>query len=87
MPQSLARNLVHLIFSTKHRTPLIVPAMRANLHGYLAGIFEACESPAITVGGVADHVHALFHQSGVQRRVRAGARTHAEWSLEDPVVE
>jgi putative transposase len=60
MPQSLARNLVHLIFSTKNREPLITPELRPRLHAYLAGIFAACDSPAITVGGVADHVHALF---------------------------
>src|SRR5919205_1216669 len=60
MPQSLARNLVHLIFSTKNREPFITPDLRPKLHAYLAGIFSACDSPAITVGGVADHVHALF---------------------------
>ena len=60
MPQSLARNLVHLIFSTKSRAPLVTPDLRPRLHAYLAGVFAACDSPAVTVGGVADHVHALF---------------------------
>ena len=60
MSQSLARNMVHLIFSTKGREPFITPALRPKLHAYLAGIFAACDSPAIAVGGVDDHVHALF---------------------------
>jgi len=60
MAQSLARNLIHLIFSTKNRVPFLRTAIRADLHGYLAGIFKNCDSPAIIVGSVDDHVHALF---------------------------
>jgi putative transposase len=60
MPQSLARNVVHLVFSTKHREPFIVPDVRDELFAYLAGTLNAIECPAIRVGGVADHVHLLF---------------------------
>jgi REP element-mobilizing transposase RayT len=60
VPQSLARNLVHLVFSTKNREPFIVPELRDPLFAYLAGAFAAIHCPAIAVGGVADHVHALF---------------------------
>ena len=60
MPQSLARNLIHLVFSTKNREPHITPGFREDLFAYLAGILNARRCPAITVGGVADHVHLLF---------------------------
>src|SRR5260370_14109876 len=60
MAQSLARNLIHLIFSTKNRAPLLQAKIRPELHGYMAGIFINWESPAIIIGSVADHVHALF---------------------------
>ena len=60
MSQSLARNVVHLIFSTKHREPFIVPEVRADLFGYLAGALKAINCPALRIGGVADHVHLLF---------------------------
>jgi REP element-mobilizing transposase RayT len=60
MAQSLARNLIHLIFSTKNRAPLLPAAIRPDLHGYMAGIFTNWKSPAIIIGSVADHVHALF---------------------------
>jgi REP element-mobilizing transposase RayT len=60
MPQSLVRNLVHLIFSTKDRLPLLRATVRPALHGYTAGIFSNWDSPAIIVGSVEDHVHALF---------------------------
>jgi REP element-mobilizing transposase RayT len=60
MSQSLARNVVHIIFSTKHREPLITPETRPDLFAYLAGTVNAMACPAIRVGGVADHVHLLF---------------------------
>jgi len=56
MPQSLARNVVHLVFSTKNREPLIGPDVRDDLFAYLAGTLNAIECPALRVGGVADHV-------------------------------
>ena len=60
MSQSLAKNLVHLVYSTKHREPLIPKEHRERLFSYQAGIFKQWESPALIIGGVADHVHALF---------------------------
>jgi putative transposase len=60
MPQSLARNLIHLIYSTKNRQPLLADELRPNLFAYKAGILKEWDSPAITIGGVADHVHMLF---------------------------
>lgn len=60
MPQSLARNLVHLVFSTKNREPFIAPDLRDRLFAYLAGALGALRCPAVAVGGVADHVHLLF---------------------------
>jgi putative transposase len=58
--QSLVKNLIHLVYSTKHREPLIPAEHRDALFAYQAGIFKQCESPALVIGGVADHVHALF---------------------------
>jgi len=63
MGQSLARNGIHLTFSTKHRAALLGPKLRPDLHEYLGGIFRDWESPSILVGGVADHIHALFSLS------------------------
>ncbi len=60
MPQSLSKVLVHLIFSTKHREPLIGPEIRPRLHAYMVGILDNLQSPSLQTGGVADHVHSLF---------------------------
>ncbi len=60
MSQSLAKNLLHLVYSTKSRAPWICPSARDRLFAYQAGIFKEWESPALIIGGVEDHVHALF---------------------------
>ncbi|HEX9200686.1 MAG TPA: transposase [Acidobacteriaceae bacterium] len=57
MPQTLSFNLVHIIFSTKHRAPLINDGVLAALHAYLAGTARKLDCECFRVGGVADHVH------------------------------
>src|SRR5262249_51160869 len=57
MPQSLAAVLVHVIFSTKNREPFIQPGVEAELYPYLATACKSAESPALAIGGTADHVH------------------------------
>lgn len=57
MPQSLAFNLVHLIFSTKDRRPLLRQDLRTDLYGYLATVARGAGCDSFRIGGVADHVH------------------------------
>jgi len=59
MSQSLAQILVHVIFSTKDRLPLIGPAIEPHLHAYLGGICRGQSSPALAIGGTANHMHLL----------------------------
>ena len=60
MPQSLAKILVHTVFSTKDRRPLLRDQpLREELHRYLGGILAQLECQPIIVGGVEDHVHLL----------------------------
>ena len=60
MPQSLAKILVHTVFSTKERRPFLRDvSVREELHRYLGGILNQLECQPIIVGGVADHVHLL----------------------------
>ncbi len=60
MSQSLAKNLLHLVYSTKNRMPWLPAEIRPCLFAYQAGIFKEWDSTAIIIGGVEDHVHALF---------------------------
>ena len=63
MPQSLVKNLLHLVFSTKNRSLWIPAEVREPLFAYQAGIFKEWDSPAFIIGGVEDHIHALFSLS------------------------
>ncbi len=60
MPQSLVKNLVHLVFSTKHRTACLDDEVRPRLWAYQVGILQQWDSPALVIGGFTDHVHLLF---------------------------
>jgi putative transposase len=60
MSQSLVKNLVHLVYSTKNRQPWITKECRAALFAYQAGTFNGLGCPTLKIGGVDDHVHALF---------------------------
>jgi putative transposase len=57
MPQTLSFNLVHIVFSTKRRAPLINDEIGPVLHAYLAGTARKLDCECFRVGGVADHVH------------------------------
>jgi REP element-mobilizing transposase RayT len=59
MAQSLAKILVHIIFSTKNRIACLSPAVRTELYPYTATVLEHMDCPALKVGGVEDHIHIL----------------------------
>ncbi len=59
MGQSLVKNYIHIVFSTKYRQPLIQQPVEAALHSYLGGICNHLECQAIKVGGYTDHIHIL----------------------------
>ena len=60
MPQSLAKILVHVVFSTKNREPVIPREIRPSLYAYVSGILENLGCPSIQTGGTVDHVHTLL---------------------------
>jgi REP element-mobilizing transposase RayT len=59
MGQSLAKNYLHIIFSTKKHVPLIQPKIEKELHSYLGGICNRLECFPVKIGGYVDHVHIL----------------------------
>ncbi len=60
MPQSLTKLYAHLVFSTKHRRPLLDKEIRPAVHGYMASVLRDLECPWVKVGGVEDHIHILL---------------------------
>lgn len=59
MGQSLVKNVMHLVFSTKHRQPFIKPPFESELYAYLGGMCNHMDCKTIKVGGHLDHVHIL----------------------------
>ena len=59
MGQSLVKNYLHIVFSTKLRVPMITPLYEEELHSYLGGICKNLECQPIKIGGYTDHVHIL----------------------------
>jgi len=59
MGQSLVKNYIHIIFSTKYREPIIHQSVENELYRYIGGICKEMECPPIKIGGYTDHVHLL----------------------------
>ena len=60
MSQSLASILVHIIFSTKNRLPLISQTIEKDLYSYIVGIAKANDVHVYEIGGVEDHIHLFI---------------------------
>jgi REP element-mobilizing transposase RayT len=63
MPQSLSYLLVHIVFSTKERAPLLDANIRPELYAYLAAAARNQGCECYRVGGTADHVHLAVRLS------------------------
>jgi REP element-mobilizing transposase RayT len=60
MPQSLAKVIVHVVYSTKHREPwLNNPKLRGELYAYNSSVLSNADCPVMLINGVEDHVHIL----------------------------
>jgi putative transposase len=60
MSQSLAKVIIHMVFSTKSRYPFLSDKnIRDEMHKYLGGACNDLGCPIIIVGGTSDHVHIL----------------------------
>ncbi len=86
MPQSLTQIYLHVVFSTKHRTPFLLDrTLRAETHTYLGGTCRNLDSPSFIVGGVEDHVHVLCRLGktwAVSDFVRELKRESSKWLKE-----
>lgn len=60
MGNAFTSQLMHCVFSTKDRRPIIDQEMKERLHAYLGGIGREHKMKALAVGGVEDHIHLLL---------------------------
>jgi REP element-mobilizing transposase RayT len=59
MGQSLVKNYIHIVFSTKLRKPFIDEKIENELFAYLGGVCNKLDCPVLKVGGYINHVHIL----------------------------
>jgi putative transposase len=52
-------NLVHFVWATANREPLIRRSWRDRLHSYIGGILNKKNARLLAAGGIEDHVHVL----------------------------
>jgi putative transposase len=60
MSDTLTNILVHIVFSTKERRPLITPELKPQLHAYMGSIARALHVHPIAINGTDNHVHLLL---------------------------
>jgi REP element-mobilizing transposase RayT len=59
MGQSLVKNYIHIVFSTKLRKPFIDEKIENELFAYLGGVCNKLDCTVLKVGGYLNHVHIL----------------------------
>ncbi len=59
MASTFTNLLVHIVFSTKNRVPLIRSEIQDSLYGYMGGIVRGDGGILLAIGGMPDHVHLL----------------------------
>jgi REP element-mobilizing transposase RayT len=59
MPHSFASLLIHVVFSTKNRSPFLSPELAGRLFPYMGGIVRERKGIPLIINGPADHVHLL----------------------------
>lgn len=59
MPSSYTCLRFHLIWSTKHREPLLIDEVRTRMFSYIGGILRNDGGALLAAGGMPDHVHLL----------------------------
>src|ERR1700743_3371075 len=82
MPQSLSLLLVHIIFSTKDRVPLLKKQIRPDLFAYLATVVRNAGCECYRVGGFDDHVHLAVRLSstlGVAKLIETLKSSSSKW--------
>ncbi|QIY90467.1 IS200/IS605 family transposase [Chryseobacterium gallinarum] len=63
MPQSLVKNYIHIVFSTKYRNDFIDEKIEKELYSYIAVLCKDFESTALQIGGTDNHIHILCRLS------------------------
>jgi len=88
MSHTCGNILLHFIFSTHERCPLIKPDVSGDLHAYIGGIIREMDGTPLIVNGANDHVHILarirpvYSAAEIMRVVKANSSkwVRGKWS-------
>lgn len=79
MPGTYSQLLLHIVTSTKRRTPWISPSVAERLYPYIGGIVRSEKGILYEIGGVEDHVHIYLRWRpdgavpDLMRKVKSGS--------------
>jgi len=59
MAHSYTQVLLHIVFATKYRQPLLDDSFRDELHAVIGGIIRQAGGVLLAAGSVEDHIHLL----------------------------
>ena len=79
--------LYHIVFSTKHRRPLIQSPLRDELHKYIGGIIRGQDGILLEIGGMPDHIHLVTKfkaDHSLAEMVRLIKCNSSKWANEQP---
>jgi putative transposase len=74
--------LIHVVFSTKYRKPLLSNTWRDELFGYIGGAVKDHKATLLKAGGVEDHVHLLLRthpQFAISKTVQLLKANSSNW--------
>lgn len=83
MPRSYASLLIHIVFSTKGRTPSLTGLFPGRLFAYMGGIVKELGGMPLLINGPADHVHLLLSipaKIAVAELVRVVKANSSKWA-------
>ena len=79
--------LYHIVFSTKHRQPLITTTLQEELYKYMGGIVRGEGGTHLVIGGMTDHVHLVARfkaDKSVSHMLQLIKANSSKWSNERP---
>ncbi len=63
MRENKLRVIVHFVWATWDRQPLLTPELEREVHRYITAVAEDDGCPVLAIGGIEDHVHLLVSLS------------------------
>ena len=87
MASTLTNLLYHIVYSTKHREPWIIPSLCDDLYDYIGGIIRGEGGVLLAIGGITDHIHIVARfktEPSVAQMIKTIKAKSSKWVNELP---